>query len=262
MRRGIRALLLSLAGTFLLSGPLYAKTLRVAVAANFKPVMGEIVSRFESATGNRVVLSYASTGTLYNQLVHGAPFDVFLSADQKRPGLLVKKGLVDGKAETYAYGRLVLWRRGGPAPTLDDLRKPGLKLAIANPATAPYGTAAKESLEVLGLWKTVSKNVVKGASIQQAWQFVATGNVPMGFVALSQLRKDKVKDEFCVVREDMYSPLRQDAVVLAKSRQLKLAHRFVEFLRMPEQQACIQDAGYYPVIDPAIGGRKEEGKEG
>ena len=262
MKRFFRILAFGLAGTFLFSGHLYAQTLRVAVAANFKPVMTELVSRFEKQTGNRVLLSFSSTGTLYNQLLHGAPFDVFLAADQKRPALLVQKGLVDGEPQTYAYGRLVLWRRGGPAPTLAELKTYDGKLAIANPATAPYGLAARQSLERLGLWDRFSNKIVKGASIQQTWQFIATGNVPIGFVALSQLRSLQGEDEYWIVREELYSPLRQDAVVMAKSKHSDLAHRFIVFLRQPQQQNYIQQSGYYPVIDPFIDGKQEEQGKG
>ncbi len=261
MKGTFRLLQAALIWALFFSGSLQAATLRVAVAANFKPVMEGLAVRFQKQTGHKVSLSFASTGTLYNQLTHGAPFDLFLAADQKRPQMLVDLGKTDGSAEVYANGRLVLWRRDGPVPTLDELGRLSGRLAIANPDTAPYGLAAREVLEHLELWQPLSGKLVKGASIQQTWQFVATGNVKIGFVALSQMRSDRVGDEYLIVREELYSPLRQSAVVLARSRNKDIAHHFINFLRLPEQQTYIQEAGYYPVIDPSISDQSGENKE-
>ncbi len=249
MFRSFAALALVLVSTLLPAGvsAAQAQTLRVAVASNFQGVVKELAARFQQETGNKVTVSYGSTGTLYNQITHGAPFDVFLSADQRRPALLAKNNLTDGEPQPYAYGRLVFWQPGNPQPTYESIKGWSGRLAIANPKTAPYGLAAEQVMESMGVWRQKQSQLVRGANILQAWQFVSTGSAKAGFVALSQLKSDKVKNGYLVIDKNLYQPIRQDAVVLAHSRHKAVAHQFVDFLRAKEQQQKIEDLGYFPV---------------
>ncbi|CAM3547883.1 molybdate ABC transporter substrate-binding protein [Parendozoicomonas haliclonae] len=240
---------LFLTGTLLAVQTVSADVLRVAVASNFRPVVQELADSFSRQTGHRVTLSSASSGVLYNQIVHGAPFDVFLSADSERPAMLEKEGKLVGKPQTYAYGRLVFWQPLNAKPDYQTITEWRGRIAIANPETAPYGLAAKQVLEHFHLWGDSRIQLLQGANIQQAWQFVATGNVRAGFVALAQLRADKIDSGYLLLRDELYTPIRQDAAVIAGSKNQPLAEQFVRFLLDNAQQAFIQDAGYYPVRD-------------
>ncbi|WP_083232839.1 molybdate ABC transporter substrate-binding protein [Endozoicomonas atrinae] len=234
----------------------YAKELKLAVAANFKPSLEVLAKTFEAETGHRLLISSASTGVLYNQITNGAPFDIFLSADSLRPELLEKKGLtLEGSRHSYALGELVLWspgfsRKGGKnnTMTLEDLAVYEGRLAIANPATAPYGLAAQQVLEKLGFWSSFRSRLVQGASIQQAWQFVASGNIPVGLVAKAQLVDHKDNDgHIFAIPATLYDPIRQDLVILNRTRQPEVAREFVSFILSPPVQKTITKQGYLPV---------------
>ena len=177
---------------------IHAEDVLVAVATNFTSCLKELVVGFEQKTKHHVVVSPGSTGKLYAQITNGAPFDVFLAADVRRPQLLEKEGLaVKGSRFTYAIGRLTLWSahpslvNGDGAEIL--LAQPFRYLAIANPKTAPYGAAARQTLEALDLWDKVQPYIVQGENIGQTFQFVASGNAELGFVALSQVMNPKMK---------------------------------------------------------------------
>ena len=242
---------MALLTTFLCSGVTQADTLRVAVASNFKPIVQQLADRFRSATGHQVLLSAASTGVLFNQLTHGAPFDLFLSADSERPQQLFELGKLVEAPKTYAYGRLVFWQPGNHSIDYKTLTSWQGRLAMANPKTAPYGLAAQQVLESFKLWGEEKIQLLQGANIQQAWQYVATGNAAAGFVALSQMLSDpvlsnKTPADYLLLRDELYNPIRQDLAIL-NSGNTALTKQFVAFILEPAQQELIQAAGYYPV---------------
>ncbi|WP_448215966.1 molybdate ABC transporter substrate-binding protein [Endozoicomonas sp. 2B-B] len=236
--------------TLLLSIGATAANLRVAVSANFKPVLEHLAEQFMRQTGHRVSISSASTGVLYHQIMHGAPFDLFFSADQARPLKLESNGRVlPDSRRTYAYGRLVLWHRTEhkKPSSIEQLKDWQGRLAIANPATAPYGLAAKQSLEKLGLWQSYQGRLVQGANIQQTWQFVASGNVDMGLVALSQLTGEELK-QITYVPDRLYDPVRQDMVILKRTEHKKIAQAFSAFVLSVSSQKYIAEHGYFRAI--------------
>ena len=205
-------------------GTARAAQVTVAVASNVTVPMQKIAAAFEQATGHQARLAFGSTGRFYAQVKNGAPFQVLLAADDETPARLEKEGLaVPGSRFTYAVGRLVLW---SAAPGVVDargdvLRQPGDgKVAIADPRVAPYGAAALEVLRRLGVEQSLQPRLVQGESIGQAFQFVATGNARMGFVALSQLMVDGRIGQGSAWRvpAELHTPIRQDAVVLAGGR--------------------------------------------
>lgn len=220
---------------------------RIAVAANFAAAAKEIALQFETESGHRPSLSFGSSGQLYTQIANGAPFDVFLSADEERPGQAEAEGhAVAGSRFTYAIGRLVLWSR---TPGLVDARGDVLrrgtfhKIAIANPKTAPYGAAAVEVLEALGVLREVEPKLVQGESVAQVYQFVATGNADIGFVSLAQASMSLSGSQW-IVPEELHSPIRQQAVLLVRGRENPAAKSFLHFLRGPRGRSIIQRHGY------------------
>ena len=223
-----------------------ATPLRVAVSANFKPVLDELAQRFEKNTSNRLTVSSASTGVLYNQIVNGAPFDVFLSADSQRPRLLEDHGLIiPDSRQPYAQGILVLWNTSDRPITLNNFGEYDGRLAIANPATAPYGLAAEQALKNLGVWQHLQKRLVTGNSIQQTWQFVASGNIHLGLVARAQLVDPKYQGTRVIkIPQNLYDPIHQELVILKHSRQPEVAKSFVEFILSEKSQNYIGSQGY------------------
>lgn len=241
----------------------WSSEIRVAVAANFKPVLEPLAKQYEEKTRHKVLISSASTGGLYNQITRNAPFDLFLSADSERPLKLEKEGLtVPDTRKTYAVGRLVLWdrKKGQPVMTLEGLKSEKGRLAMANPATAPYGLAAQQTLKKLGVWSSFQGRIVQGSSIQQAWQFVASGNVDLGMVALSQLSKDDLK-RVTYIPPEYHDPIQQDLVVLKHGRNQKLAQEFANYLLSDVSQAYIETHGYYPSNDLGSDSGQEGAKQ-
>ena len=226
--------------------------LRVAVAANFKPVMTVLAARYEKITNKPVTISSASTGVLYNQIIHGAPFDVFFSADSKRPGLLEEKGLIiTGSRQPYARGLLVLWNTGDQPVLLNKLKGYKGRIAIANPGTAPYGLAAQQTLEKLDAWQNIKSQVVQGNSIQQTWQFIASGNVNLGLVARAQLVDPKYKNARIIhIPQELYNPIRQEMVILKRTKQPRVAKDFIGFLLSEHSQSYISSQGYQTGLLP------------
>lgn len=227
-----------------------AEEAQLAVAANFATTAKALAGEFTRASGHRLTLSSGSTGKFYAQIKNGAPFDVFLSADEDTPSRLEKEGLaVAGSRFTYAVGKLVLW---SPQAGLVDDKGEVLqgtmfkRLAIANPRLAPYGAAAQQALEKLGLWTAMQSKLVQGENIAQAFQFVASGNAELGFVALSQLREsDKAKaGSHWVVPATLHAPLRQDAVLLARAERNAAARKFLEYLRSAPARELVRSYGY------------------
>jgi molybdate transport system substrate-binding protein len=221
----------------------------VAVAANFTEAAKEIATAFKAKTGHDAALSFGATGQLYTQITQSAPFEVFLAADEARP----KKAVDDGFAApeslfTYAIGKLVLWSKDpafvkGPE-TLNNAAF--AKLAYCNPLGAPYGAAAIETLKALHLYEKLQAKLVQGENISQAFQFVDTGNAELGFVALSQVARNSAGSRW-IVPQNLYTPIRQDAVLLKKGADNVAATAFLAFLKGPDARAIIEKYGY--VVD-------------
>ena len=238
-----------------------ADTIRVAVAANFKPTLEALSHQFEHDTGHKVLISSASTGSLYNQIKNGAPFDLFLSGDERRPKMLDKQGVIlKGSRRTYALGQLVLWRPNAMM-SLAELKNDKGRLAIANPVVAPYGLAARQVLEYMGLWKGIQPRLIQGNSIQQAWQYVASGNVPAGLVARSQMIAEGKTYQYTVIPIDYYQPLQQDLVILKRTARPKVATAFMEYLLSPSAQGLIESHGYFPASDRNASNKKVSNKK-
>ncbi len=225
--------------------PAHAAEATVAVAANFTAPARTIGEQFAKATGHAVVFSFGATGQLYAQISQGAPFDVFLAADAARPARAIEEGLaVPGPRFTYATGRLVLYS-ADPARVrgAETLRGDFRRLAIANPATAPYGAAALETIDSLGVRAQVEGKIVQGANIAQTYQFVATGNADLGFVALTQVI-DRPGGAHWLVPETLHRPIAQDAVLLSHGDDNPAARAFLDYLRGPQARATIEKFGY------------------
>ena len=238
---------------FLLLLPLgnaFAAQVQVAVASNFTAPMHEIAARFEQDTGHQARLSFGATGKFYAQIRNGAPFEVLLSADATTPARLEQEGAaVPDSRFTYAVGRLVLWSpiigliKDGPEQLkAGDFRH----LAVANPKTAPYGTAAQSTLAHLGLADKLRSRLVQGENIAQTHQFVASGNAQLGFIALSQVAKNGeiATGSGWIVPADLHSPIRQDAVMLTKGKDNPAAKALMVYLAQPQIRELIQSYGY------------------
>lgn len=234
----------------LLAGGTQADEIQVAVAANFTAPMKQIAADFETDTGHKAQLAFGATGKFYAQIKNGAPFEVFLAADDATPAKLEAEGAaVAGTRFTYATGRLVLWsaKPGYVNDKGDALRKNDFRhLSIANPKLAPYGAAAVEALTALKLLDTARTKFVQAENIGQAHQFVATGNAELGFVALSQVMKDgKIAEgSGWIVPSNLHQPIRQDAVVLAKGKGKPAAEALVAYLKGDKAKAVIKSFGY------------------
>lgn len=241
-----------LLGLFLLgaSAIATAETVHVAVAANFVEPLKTISEQFEKTTGHRVMITSGSTGKIYAQIKNGAPYDLFLAADAKTPAKLEQENAIVPKSRfTYAIGKLALWSaKPGYVDDKGDILKkqPFSHLAIASPKLAPYGLAAMQTLEKLGLYKTLQPRIVQGENIGQTYQFVASGNAELGFVALSQIYKDgKVKSGSAwIVDVHNYQPIRQDAVLLPKARDNAAASALMTYLKSDATRQVLQSYGY------------------
>jgi len=246
----LRGLLLAVASSLAMISA-RADTLTVAVASNFSPALKSLTAHFEATTGHSLRISSASTGMLYAQIINGAPFDVLLAADVRRPELLEKNSLaVRDSRFTYAVGQLVLWSRDPGVMSnncLDELTKNGSgRIAIANPETAPYGAAARETMIALGAWEQLRERIVSGENIAQALQFVATGNARFGFVAAAQLEVGVLPQATCSWRvpQRYHSVIDQQAVLLMRAAENDVAAEFLDFLRSPVARQIISASGY------------------
>ncbi|MBC3257905.1 molybdate ABC transporter substrate-binding protein [Pseudomonas paralactis] len=231
-------------------GSAHADEVQVAVAANFTAPIQAIAAAFEKDTGHTLIAAYGATGQFYTQIKNGAPFEVFLSADDATPQKLENEGdTLKGSRFTYAVGTLALWsaKEGYVDARGEVLKHNQFKhLAIANPKAAPYGLAATQVLARQGLTDTVKDKLVEGQNITQAYQFVSTGNAELGFVALSQIFKDgKVTSGSAwIVPASMHDPIKQDAVILNKGKDSAAAKALVEYLKGPKAAAIIKSYGY------------------
>ena len=228
-----------------------ADEVQAAVAANFSAVAQKIAAQFEHDTGHTVKLSFGATGKFYAQIEAGAPFDVLLAADQVTPGKLVTEGkAVPTTLHTYAIGKLVLWSADAG---LVDAKGEVLKsdkwkhLSVADAKLAPYGQAAKETLAALRLTDAVQARVVTAENIGQAYQFVQTGNAELGFVALGQVQPadgSKAPGSMWLVPDNLYTPIKQDVVVIAATKASKAATEFVDYLASDKARVVIKAYGY------------------
>jgi len=228
-----------------------ADEIKVAVASNFYPAMKEIVLQYElkqsqSSENHKIVIISGSSGKHYAQIINGAPFDIFFSADKVRPILLEKKGLSESESRfTYAIGRLVLWSAlDGFVEKDERLYHNDLRfLAIANPKIAPYGVAAREALISINLWEDLQSKLVRGENIAQTFQFINSGNAKLGFISYSQLMNPNypVVGSFWEVPQSMYKPIEQQVVLLKKS---SLAKDFLAFIGSDESLNIISKYGY------------------
>lgn len=228
----------------------HADTVSVAVAANFTAPMQKIAAAFEADTGHKAELSFGATGKFYAQITHGAPFQILLSADDTTPAKLEKEGKAVANARfTYAIGTLVLW---SAQPGYVDAQGAVLKtgdfkhLALANPKLAPYGQAAMQTMDKLGVTARLQPRFVQGENIAQTHQFVATGNAQLGFVALSQVMENGKLREGSAwqVPGSMHEPIRQDAIVLNNGKDNEAATELMKYLRADKARAIIRSYGY------------------
>ena len=239
-----------LAASLLLAAPALAAEVKVAVAANFAATMKDIAAEFEKETGHKLSLTQGATGKFYAQITNGAPFEVFLSADDETPTRLVKEGkAVAGTQFTYATGRLALWSpdaalvdQGGAVLKTDKFRF----LSIANARVAPYGRAAVQTMQKLGVLSAIEPRVVQGESISQTHQFVTSGNAQLGFVALSQVwEHGRLKSGSAwIVPEEMHEPLKQDVVLLNPGKDSKAAAALLDYLKSDKAKKIIERYGY------------------
>ena len=232
------------------TGVAQADTVSVAVASNFTAPMQKIAAQFEKDTGHKAELSFGATGKFYAQINNGAPFGVLLAADDSTPEKIAKEGKGDAASRfTYAIGKLVLWSKD--AGYVDDkgevLKKNDFQhIAIANPKLAPYGLAAEQTLTKLGLLDAIKPKFVQGENIGQTYQFAATGNAQLGFVALSQVMEDgKIKSGSAwIVPAEMHEPIRQDAIVLNNAKENEAAKALMTYLKGDKARAIISSYGY------------------
>jgi molybdate transport system substrate-binding protein len=247
--RGSIATLLVLCG--LMSSPVWAGEVSVAVASNFAATMERIVPLFQKESGHTVKVSTGASGKLYAQIRSKAPFDVFLSADEEMPRQLVQDGLaVTGSRFAYAAGRLVLW---SAQPGLVDEKGAVLNkgnfsmLAIANPRFSPYGVAAKETLTKLIMWNSIQEKLTKGENVIQTRQLVVTEKADLAFIALSQLMRDgKVIEggSWWRVPPEMHKPINQNAVLLTSAKDKAAAKAFLAFLKSEKARVVMRGFGY------------------
>jgi molybdate transport system substrate-binding protein len=222
----------------------------VAVASNFTAPMKAIAQAFERDTGHKAILSFGATGQFYAQIKNGAPFAVLLAADDETPARLEREGVaVPGTRFTYATGKIVLWsKKADLVDTNGEILKTGKfdKLALANPKLAPYGAAAMQVLEKLNLTKQLGPKLVEASNIGQTFQFVSSGNAALGFVALSQVFENgKLKEgSGWVVPSNLYSPIKQDAVLLTSGKANVAAQALLQYLRSDKAKAIIVSFGY------------------
>ncbi|MFO1192306.1 MAG: molybdate ABC transporter substrate-binding protein [Rhodoferax sp.] len=234
----------------LLALPLRAAEVQVAVAANFTAPMKQIAQDFEADTGHKASLAFGATGQFYAQIRNGAPFGVLLAADDETPQKLEKEGVgMAGTRFTYATGRLVLWsKKPGLVDAQGEVLRTGTfdKIAVANPKLAPYGAAALEALDKLGLRERLAPRFVEGANIAQTYQFVASENAALGFIALSQVFENgRIKEgSTWIVPATLHAPIRQDAVLLTSARDNPAAIALLQYLRGDKARAVIRAYGY------------------
>ncbi len=227
----------------------HAESVTVAVAANFHGPMLALVENLEARTDHDVLVISGSTGGLYAQIVNGAPYDIFVAADSRRPTLLGASGPgIATSQTTVATGQLVLWSSNGElleARDLDILRDEDLRfLAIANPDLAPYGEAARQALVAMNVLELWSGRLAYGTNVAQTYAMVATGNAELGLIALSQVSSEAATGAYLIVPQEFYEPIRQDAILLERGVGNAAAIELLDFLSTPEAEAVLRRFGY------------------
>lgn len=230
-------------------------SVHVAVASNFTSTFIKLKTHFENASGHRIKVSYGSSGVLYAQIHNGAPFDVFLSADSERPDKLIRESLASRQHSfIYAKGQLALWTGNTSVKTMgeqtlkqhDTWLQSNFKLAIANPKLAPYGRASVETLISLNVPKDYRKHLIYGQNIAQTYQFVVSGTVNAGFIALSQILSmpEQQRGIYWIVPSSYHSSIHQKAVLLNQAKQSVPARQFLDFLQSEIATQIISKSGY------------------
>ena len=234
---------------FLQSGYLYSDEINIAVASNFSYTLKKLATDFKVNTGHDLRISSASSGKLFAQIMHGAPYDIFLSADEDRINLLITKNKARAEnAHVYALGKLIMLSNIEETSNCRDvLNSKHLNwLAIANPKIAPYGIAAKQVLQKLGLWQHLQSRLAMGENIAQTLQFVSTKNAQAGFVAKSMLNIGGMIDYSCIwnIPDDMYVPIRQKMVLLNDAEDKPAARLFMQYIQSVAAKRIIKSVGY------------------
>ena len=243
----MRIFTLIISALLLITKPVIADELKIAVASNFSETIKYLSAEFESQTNHKIKLIFGSTGRHYAQIKNGAPFDIFFAADRLRPQILEKEGLTSADSRfTYAIGKLVLW---SPDKRLIDSDSDVLEksnfdhLSIANPKLSPYGKAAQDFLQSQNLWNPLKKKMVRGENISQAFHFVKSGNAKLGLVAYSQVKhpdKDS-QGSFWEVPSSLYSPIEQQVVMLKYSQ---AGNQFLDYIKSNQAKQLIWSFGY------------------
>ncbi len=222
------------------------RPLRIAVAANFAPALKILLADLPNKEHIRYQIISAATGTLYQQIKHGAPFDLFLAADSIRPALLEEEKLITiNSRKSYAFGQIALWSATRKLTSLSELNSYSEHLAIANPNTAPYGKAAQQALAYLSLWPQLEKQLVTGINVNQTFQQVRSQAVPLGIVAYSQLKINQYQG--VLIPEQFYQPIEQQLVIINTSKQVAIAQKISDFILQTSSQKKLQQLGYLPV---------------
>lgn len=238
---------------------LYADTVNVAVASNALPAIKYLSAEYTQQTGNQVNISSGSTGKLYAQIINGAPFDIFMAANVSEPRRLEQQQrIISGSRFTYAVGNLSLCAYGtaffftGYEQGLEQLAQGRYqRLAIANPKVAPYGKAAREFLQKAGLWQTVKAKLIQGENINQTFRYLISGNVQYAIVAHSQVKQyaNDGNIKCTSIPHSLYSPLRQQSVVLSRARDNIAALAFVNFMKQDSSKELLQEKFGYAVVE-------------
>ncbi|MEW6981443.1 molybdate ABC transporter substrate-binding protein [Colwelliaceae bacterium 6471] len=217
--------------------------LRIAVASNFAPVLTQLAPLFTEQSGIKMQIISSATGALYQQIVHGAPFDVFMAADAVRPQKLIEQQLaIMASKRTYAKGVIAYWSSSSPQPALKQLMNTDTRLGIANPDIAPYGKAAKQALQHLGVWEQYQHNLIIGININQTFQQIRSKAVKSGIVALSQLKLNGLSG--AIIPANYHQPIEQQLVIISASKQQEHAKKFRDFIMSQTIQNRIAQHGY------------------
>lgn len=222
-------------------------SLKIATASNMQFAMEEIAETFENEYKIKVDLIVSSSGKLTSQIEQGAPYDVFVSANMKYPNYLFNKGLTTNQPQVYAYGQLVLWTMNEFEPSINGLTSSQInKIAIANPKTAPYGTASVDVLKKYNIYSQVQDKLIYGESISQCNQFITTQSADVGFTAMSIVKSPKMKNKGHWIQIDTsnYTPIEQGVVILEQTNQIKNAQLFYDFLFSNQAQGILKKYGY------------------
>lgn len=235
-----------------------ADQINIAVASNALAAVKVISSEFEKQSGHTVIISSGSTGKLYAQIVNGAPFDVFLAANEREPENLERKNLITPKSRfTYAVGKLIVWSSDDSLLQSSDIKnllvsRSVSRIAIANPKTAPYGVAAQQVLKKLGVWDSLQQKIIRGENVSQSYQVAMTNNAQIGFVAKSQIQSDSHKSEgsYWEVPQELYQSINQQAVLLLRAQNNTAANEFVKFIKSDKVKEILTIQFGYGVEPP------------